>query len=136
MNGSWSPRCYIRDKKYNLARRALRIAGKNEDQMWNAVRSFIHETPRVSSSEVDDTKIESIRIIRSGRPGGIIWDKAVVVFFDPDIRDLVSGHARNFSVMVDANRKPTAGIRTEVPYHLKAVFKMLNDHGRMLSSTT
>ena len=100
--------------------------------MWEAVGIFIHNTLGVSERDVDESKVENVRRIRAGRPGGIIKDEAMVIFHDPDVRDLVAGHARNLAGMINSNKKPTAGIRTEVPFHLRAVFKMLEDHGKLL----
>ena len=40
----------------------------------------------------------------------------------------MNSYARNLAEHVDAEGKPRAGIRTEVPYLLRTIFKMLDDH--------
>ena len=119
-------------KKYDLSRRSLRmwpIKGKSESEMWSGVGSFIHDTLKVPELEVCQEHIEDIRRLRSPRGRNHIHNEMLVIFNDPEIRDLVSGYARNLSEHFDINGKPTAGIRTDVPFHLRQTYKMLDDHG-------
>ena len=121
--------------KYCIARRSLRmwpVKGSTEEEIWNSTGDFVHEILGVPGDEIDQEGIESVRRMRSGRPGQSIRDEVLVRFVDADTRDLVNSYARNLGSHVDNEGRPTAGIRTEVPYHLRGLFKILDDHGHEL----
>ena len=122
-------------KKFLFARRCLRIwpiRGKDEQELWQEVGNFIHGVLKVPASEIGEENIEEIRRTRKARSGALIQDEVIVVFADSDLRDSVSGYARNLAECRDKNNKPTAGIRIEVPVHLRGAFKLLESHGRLL----
>ena len=123
--------------RFNSARRSLRIwpvRGSSSRDIWQAAGEFIHTTLAIPASEVSEGDILDIRSARTSRKGSFVREEVIVIFKEPEIRDLVSSYARNLASCFDANRNPTAGLRTEVPFHLRSTFRMLEEHGRFLKS--
>ena len=57
--------------------------------------------------------------------GGIIYDEVKVEFPNRTIRDFVASRGPKLADYTDRNRKPTCGIRMEVPESLMPTFKLL-----------
>ena len=59
----------IDQRRYDCSSRSIRIwpvHGTSQDQMWIKVDDFIHSILMVIESEMDETKIEDVRRMRSG----------------------------------------------------------------------
>ena len=70
-------------KKFDIVRRSLRfwpVLGRTEEEIWNSTGDFVHKTLGIPLNEIDQEKIESVRRMRSGRPGQRIKDEVLVRF--------------------------------------------------------
>ena len=107
-------------KQYWWARRCMvffPIYGETDDEMMANLEGFVREKLRVPTTELETKDISSIRrlqLTRGRQPRG----ELIVVFADVNTRDRVASYARNLADFVDKDKKPTAGIRLEVPTHL------------------
>ena len=121
------------DIEFRRARRSVRIwpvTGSNADALWNSTGLFLG-TKLGMSGKLDKTKIEDIsRVEIPSGPG--VKDEALVRFVDSELRDMVMGAAAMLAPYVDGNGKPTAGLRIEVPHHLKQDFRLLFKFGQSL----
>ena len=137
-----APKC---NEQYLKARRSLRLwpvrSGAGSELMDNTI-NFIHEKLRVPTSDVSGNDIERIARVasrkkrnpNSARAGDAV-DEVVVLFSSAERRDLVMSHAYNLAPFVDENRKPTAGVRLEIPEYLTGAFQDLQNYGRSLHET-
>ena len=101
--------------------------------MWEGVGEFIHEVLMVSTRQVGQDDIESIRRPQEPAPPGIEDRREVIVtFFDKWKRDTVMASSPNLSEMIVQAGKPTAGVRLEMPKELEDMFTMLNRFGTRL----
>ena len=120
---------------YLWARRSLRlwpIQGRTDEEMWEAVGDFIHDTLRVPESDISQGDIaEVVRVLEDAVPGSVV-DEVVVTFQDKKARDTIMGHAVNLASHVGHDGKPTAGIRLEIPSGLMDTFRLLSRFGTRL----
>ena len=77
----------------------------------------------VEGQAVNRIGIESVTTTQL-LPRSKIKDEVLVHFFNAEERDLVYSHAKNL-----AKHQGKAGIRLEIPQHLKPEFKLLENHG-------
>ena len=83
---------------------------------------------KVPSADIGRSDVVNVRRLRSGRgrqPDG----EVLVTFADVDTRDRICSYARNLGPFVDADGKPTAGVRMYVRTHLGGVHKTLLQYG-------
>ena len=119
------------DDEFNRARKSMRIwplEGNNEGELVNSVRTFL--TGALEFDSVDD-EIGHFSVKRA-RPTGaesVIYSEAIVEFKDNFTRDVVAMRGSKLSGYVDSSRKPTCGMRLEVPEHLTPAFRILKRYG-------
>ena len=119
---------------YLLARRSIRlwpVRGASSDELWGNVGEFLHETLAICGSDIGQEDIESIDRTNEGR-GQPERDEVIVTFYDKLKRDLVVANSPALASMVDAEGRPTAGIRLEVPPELADTFRLLSRFGSRL----
>ena len=95
---------------------------------------------RIPSSIFSENEIEDIRRVehrrRKPRTGATssdpVHDEVVVRFRAVSARDYAQSHVVNFAACVNEEGKPTAGVRLEIPEHLRIVFLDLQHYGRLL----
>ena len=92
----------------------------------NAVRSFLEIVLEIPTTTVKSLNIERVDKLEQGRRSRIINEIRVVFSFSRE-RDLVQSFAAN---LAKVNGK--AGIRMELPEHLRGLFKMFEVHGANL----
>ena len=118
---------------YSKARRSLRlwpISGNNNDELWEAAGIFLG-TNLGLQGKLDKSNIEAIsRVTLPSGPG--VRLEALVLFTDKDVRDMVLGSAAKLAAYINAEGKPTAGMRIEVPRHLQTDFRILFKYGQGL----
>ena len=118
------------DIEFTRARRSFRMWPVRDDGkgLEEAIKAFI-----IGALDVDDydAKIGGIVSCRSvgGREEGVVYDEVVAEFRNPQIRDYIAARGPKMASYVDSDRKPTCGIRMEVPAHLLPNFKLLKRYG-------
>ena len=120
--------------EYMLARRSIRmwpVAGITEEELWQGVGDFIHDTMAVGIDEVGQGDIEEVKRVDQF---GVAANKSevLVTFFDKRKRDLIMTNSPNLADRVDGMGRPTAGLRIEVPLELKDTFRLLTRFGARL----
>lgn len=122
-----------RSDAYLKARRSIRIWPINhltEESLWKGTGDFIHKALSVPEEDLSPDDIESIASVKNPRVGvGHVHDEAVVTFY---CRDILLAAAQNMSSFVDDHRRPTAGIRLEIPPKLDGTFRLLSRFGARL----
>ena len=122
------------DPEYNRARRSLRmwpIDGVTREEMWRDVKDFLQV--KLALLDITSQAIQSIE--RPEIPSGVAAKREVVVTFTHiSTRDSVVGASARLAQYIDDNRKPTAGIRMEIPRRLRAAFASLYKYGQQLRS--
>ena len=122
------------DPEYWIARRSLRIwpiPGNTREEMWTATENFMKHFLGLSASTISCIDIIS-RPVTKSCPSAI--DEVLVRFTDNETRDSVMGASGKLSGRIDANGKPTAGIRIEITPKLRPVMKILDKYGQQLRS--
>lgn len=92
--------------------------------------------PQVSHALLELPSITEDKVAKIVRPPtpsshGVI-DEVQILFTTTDVRDTVIGSSSKLAGKVDSTGRPTAGIRIEIPPHLKAAFNVLNHFGQQL----
>ena len=127
---------HARSKEFLKARRSIRIwpiVNHSEESLWKGTGDFIHSALGIPDEDISPEDIESVTPVRNGRAGmGHVRDEAIVTFYCPRKRDLLLASAPNLASFVDAQRKPTAGIRLEIPPELDGTFRLLSRFGARL----
>ena len=95
--------------------------------MASELEKFMLQALNMSSTEHSETKIESIRRVRSS-PAARTHHEALITFGDPEQRDFVFSRGKFLSEYVQ-DGKPTAGMRMDIPAGLVDTHKLLNDLG-------
>ena len=88
---------------------------------------FIHTKLDADRRLIDHDCIEAIRRIKS--TGQCFKQEVLVVFKDEQARDLVASCARNLTPYTNQTGQPMAGLRIDVPEHLRGTFKLLENYG-------
>ena len=120
--------------KYERARSSLvfyPIPGETNDEMLKALQVFLTKGMKIPKEELKRSDIALTRRVRTTR-NARARKELLVLFTDQEIRDFVLSHARNLSGHIDSNKKPTAGVRIEVPTHLLNVKRSFDEYGYML----
>ena len=108
-------------QNYMICRRSIRMwpvtdSGKG---ITGATRSFMKNELKMDQSTISKMSIEMVRELGE-QPGARIKNEVLVCFMSVDDRDIVYGHAKNL-----AGNGGKAGIRMEIPEHLRADFRLL-----------
>ena len=116
------------------SRRCLKMAPvcrEEKREIWNNLESFIKDSMKVPSHDIDPSDIVDTRRLRPGR-GRAPKNEVLVVFADVATRDRIQSYARNLGSLIDAADKPLATVRPDVPAHLGGVYKTLLQYGHAL----
>lgn len=92
----------------------------------SAVRSFLEKTLEIPVVTVNSLNIEQVDKIEQGRRS-LIQNEVRVVFASSRERDIVQSYASNL-----AKVQGKAGIRMELPEHLRGLFKTFEAHSASL----
>ena len=116
--------------EYDIARRSARIwpiVGDDEEQMKAGVEAFISGALLLDSEQVQVVSVT--RAENENGYGSFVYDEVVVVFTNAAQRDRVMMSGPKLSGYVDEDKKPTCGLRQEIPAHLLPSFKVLHKYG-------
>ena len=115
----------VEEMEYNEARRSTRMwpIPDGDESVEKSVRDFMCSALQMPRLEVARIQLEFARRV-SGARRSKINDEVLVKFRDTGDRDAVQSYAPNL-----ANMAGKAGIRLEVPTHLRRVFRLLESHG-------
>ena len=106
------------------------MVGNTPEEIFNAAGIFLG-TNLGLEGVIDKSVIDDIS--RAAEPSGPgARDEVLVRFRDSASRDRVMGCAAKLAPFIDAEGKPTAGLRIEVPLHLRPTFKLLFRYGQTL----
>ena len=119
---------------YLLARKSIRlwpICGALDDNLGGGVGEFLHDTLAINGSDIGQEDIERIDRASESRkkPGR---NEVIVTFFDKQKRDLVVSSSPALASRIEAEGRPTAGIRLEVSPELSDTFRLLSRFGTRL----
>ena len=120
---------------YLTARRSVRlwpIPATNEEELWEKVGIFLHDTMGINEENLCQGDIESIVKVNERIQPERIKEEVIVKFFDKKKRDTVFTNAPGLASAVDADGKPEAGIRLEIPAELDDTFRLLSRFGTRL----
>ena len=136
LQGNWGAGPRVNEEEvseFRRARKSLRlwpVNGRTKDDLWHEAGIFMG-TNLGMQGKLDRTKIEEI--VRPEIPSGPgAKDEVLVRFTDDTTRDMVLGAAALLAPFVDDQGKPTAGLRIEVPKHLRTEFRLLFKYGQNL----
>ena len=120
--------------EYLLARRSVRlwpVEGMTEDDLWQGVGEFLHDTLTIREDDIGQEDIESIDRANDGRDPAV-RKEVIVRFYERQKRDLVVTSSPALSSKVDRDGRPTAGVRLEIPPELGDSFRNLSRFGTRL----
>ena len=126
-----------RVNQYNLARRSIRvwpIRGSSQSEMLDSVSDFLCGALLMSKQDVQCLRISDLRRIPPLRNSNVHNEVAFSVA-TPDDRDEIMRKGSFLAAYVDSNRRPTAGLRMDVPPFLESTFKLLYGVGIELRRT-
>ena len=115
-----------KEGQFLLARRTMLLWPVNLTAEGNAARNFFETVLEIPVSIVKSLCIERVDKVQQARRSRI-QDEVRVVFSTSKERDLVQSYAVN---LAKSNGK--AGIRMELPEHLRGLFKLFEAHGASL----
>ena len=121
-------------RDYLDARRSLRlwpVLGGTQDELWDGTLQFVREVLEITEQEVNEVDIESITRVCDNL---VLQDRqeVLVKFNDSRKRDTVMSSSVKLAARIDAEGKPTAGIRLEIPGELSDTFRLLSRFGTRL----
>lgn len=118
-----------RKAKYLRARRSIRIwpIETEETATDEDVRDFFHHKMRVPASLANEVTLDVVRPAPRGHPRSKVHNEYVVAFGDQEGRDAIKAYANKL-----AEWNGQAGLRLEVPDHLKGSYKILEQHANTL----
>ena len=121
------------DAAFAKARRSLRlwpVEGNTVRELWKAAGDFMRFKLGLEN-QLADKMVEAVtRVEIPSGPG--VSREVLIVFRENHYRDTVLGAVSKLSDCIDANGKPTAGVRIEVPSHLLPTFRTLFKYGSNL----
>ena len=117
------------DEEYDRARKSIRIwpiEGSGEELRTN-VAAFLANALGIAGI----TNFKAYRPAEENAPGynGPVYSEVIVEFAELNARDGVAGRGTRLGGYVDAERKPTCGMRMEIPKHLVPTFRILHRYG-------
>ena len=115
----------IEEREFLEARRAMKIwpVKAEDNELELECRRFLKETLEIPPDTAEQICIESVRKVRQARCSKIS-DEILVKICLIEERDIVQSYAPNLGRV-----NGTAGIRMEVPAHLRSTFRLLEAHG-------
>ena len=121
------------DRDYDVARRSLRlwpVLGITREDLAHAVGVFLGQNLGLQN-QLSMSTLESVS--RPDIPSGPgVSNEVLVTFNAVSVRDQVMGTASKLAPFVDANGKPTAGMRIQIPRRLQTDFRILFKYGQTL----
>ena len=87
---------------------------------------------RINVDDICQDDIESIHRVEERVQPDRIRDEVCVKFFDKRKRDIVFSNAPGLAAAVDADGRPTAGLRLEIPPEMGDTFRLLSRFGTRL----
>ena len=121
---------------YTNARRSLRIwpiEGASQEQIWESVGDFLHQTLGIPVSDPGQDDIEEVvRACHAGAAPDLVNNEVLVRFFNKKKRDMVMTNSPILASCVDQDGRPTAGICLEIPPELTDTFRLLARFGTRL----
>ena len=127
-NGVWSVN---QNEEFERAARSVRfwpIDGETTEQMSRNLDEFLKGGLLMEEHDLARVIVDDIQRVRPTYRAKQ-HDEILVTFRDREIRLLVLSYARNLAKYTDTNKKPTAGMRMEIPTHLQSIYKMLDSYG-------
>ena len=124
-----------REEEFNRARRSIRvwpIEGNGIEERREATASFLTGALGLKADQVGDFKIKMPRDDEQLGYNSPIFSEVIVEFDNQNIRDLVAARGVRLKDYIDKEKRPTCGIRIEVPEHLLPTFRVLNRYGNSL----
>ena len=121
--------------EFVTARRSVRVwpnAQGGLQDLWGDVGDFLHDTMRIPANELGQEDIEVIERVRDEASHANVKDEVIVRFFDKRKRDVVFTYAKHLGSSFDAEGRPTAGLRLEIPPELDDTFRLLSRFGTRL----
>lgn len=118
-----------RFEEYDRARRAIRvwpITGESMLELRDGVEGFV-----MNALLVDDFSqewVDTVERVPAARRGAA-HSEVVVFFVDKTRRDEVFSARTRLATYIDANGKPTSGMRMHIPSFLMPAFKVLESYG-------
>ena len=120
-----------RIEKYEKARRSIKIwpiPGESREEIETNLADFLRRGLGIEESKIAELGIE--RVERTGLPDNdIVHNELRVVLTSASARDFIYSLGPKLAKHVDADRRPTAGFRVEVPDYLGGEWKLLDDLG-------
>ena len=96
--------------------------------MIDEVKEFLRGALLFERDEVEEMGITDCRRVNQAR-NSFIHSEVKISVSTPEDRDKIMGKGRLLASYVDNDRKPTAGLRMEVPRYLESTFKTLYNVG-------
>lgn len=121
--------------EYTRARRSMRlwpIEGETAEEIQSNTRLFLTDALEMEQSEVKNIKTHRPKNESNTNYQGPVFNEVVVEFDSNNTRDKVSTRGIKLKDFVDNDRKPTCGLRMEVPEHMLPTFRILHRYGLSL----
>ena len=118
----------IEEKEFLEARKSMKmwpVPGEEKD-LQDACRNFMRNTLDVPNDTADQIGIESIRRVQQARRSRV-ENEILVKFASIEERDVIQSFAPNLS-----RSNGNAGVRLDIPAHLRSDFRLLEAHGGLL----
>lgn len=118
------------DGEFERARRSIRvwpIGGKDEKEIKTAVMYFFTSALHMDDIEKSIGKFDVRRA--EVRGGDLVFDEVIVRFENSRIRDDILRKGPKLAGFIDGNRRPTCGMRIDVPPKLLPTFNLLQKYG-------
>ena len=116
------------EKDYLVCRRSARIwpVEGGGDQLVDNVKNFLEKRMLVPRQVVQGVQIEMVRKLEQPRRSKI-HDEVLIRFANVHSRDVIQSYTPNL-----AEAKGLAGLRLELPDHLRGVFRQFEEHATAL----
>ena len=124
-----------KERKYWRCRRSIKlwpISGNCSEELWRGCEAFLDEKMKYPVRNLSDADFEEISRCPPGNPLSRVKDEVLVVLANVGIRDSIAAHAKNLRNCIDADGRPTAGQRIDIPDHLTGAHKELDQYGKQL----
>ena len=125
-----------KEENYDLCRRCIKIwpvIETPDKPLREAAAEFVHCQLNVPTDDLCESDVIDVRkVAEMGRNRDrTVHNEVLIVFANADVRDLVARHVTNLASHFK-DKKPTAGVRMQVPSHLMSTFRLLSRHGHAL----
>ena len=118
-------------RQFEESRRTVRIwpiEGDNARDLEDGVKDFLAHALQMHSYEINELEILGIKRMRENKDSGI-YNEVSFTVRDATARDEVFSRGPMLAGYVDRQRRPTAGLRMDVPPYLESTFRLLNNVG-------